>query len=221
MDFYKFVESKSYRVLDFFFKLLFINLLWLVTSTIGFGILTIMPAAIATYVLINSMMSGYDFPIIQSFFRVFVKEYWRVQKRFFILVLIGFIVYLDIDFFYQLVKDVPSATNTALLLISLFFGMLYLLILIHIGLVYIFFPRLSSLTMIKLSLLMAFRHIVISLLILGGIVFAFVIIQYLPIIGSMIVLFSFALYVYLSLRYLRPKYEVLIEGSDPLLVKDY
>lgn len=221
MDFNKIINSKTYNVLDLLFKLLIVNVLWVVMSTIGLGVLTIMPASIATYVIINSLIFDRHFPIFKSFFIIFKKEYWRAQKLFIALLFIGFIVYMDIDFFYQLVVDQPSAFSSALALLSLFFGFLYLLILIHIGPVYIYFPKLSTGQMIKLSLLMGFRHIFLSIFILLLLALSIVVVRYLPILGSMVVLFSFALFVYLSLRYLRPKYESLIHGSEPLMVSDY
>ena len=80
MNFERYVNSKFYHFIEILYKLLIINFLWLIISTIGFVVLTLMPAVIATYVVINSMNHDREFALVKSFFLVFRKEYWRSQK---------------------------------------------------------------------------------------------------------------------------------------------
>ena len=143
------------------------------------------------------------------------------SKTFVLLVIAGAIVYADIQFFVNQALSHPTTINSMLAFVSLFFGLLYLFIIIHIGPVYVYFPKLSVFEKIKLSLLMSIRYIFLSLTIVICLVLLIVFTYFFQFIGAILLSLSFALFVFLSLRSLRPKYEIFIQGSEPLFVSDY
>lgn len=221
MNFEKYVNSKMYNFFEIFFKLVYLNVMWLVFGSIGFFVLTIIPATITIYIMVNTILYQQDMTIFKNFFRIFKKEYIPSQKLFLVLLLLGSIAYLDISFFYDRVLEGNNTMNIILLWISLFFGFLYILILIHIGPVYIYFPKLSTIAKVKFALIMGFKTIGRSLVIMLSIILAFLYINYFPFTGTLLLSVLFTLYVYLSLKFLKPIYKGLIDGGEPLLVKDY
>ena len=93
-------EGSLYRLAEWITRLVFLNLLWILFSFLGLGILGIMPATVALFGVINKLLEE------QENVRIF-REFWSLYKKYFIrsnligliMLIIGIILYIDLDYF--------------------------------------------------------------------------------------------------------------------------
>ena len=153
--FEKYTSSKFFTFFELLYYLIILNILWLFTSFLGFIILTIFPASIAVYLFILHRKEVRDFKFFRTFFTIIKREYIKSQKVFIILFFIGLVLISNLMFYYNNL-EVLTTLHFIGLMMTLLMGLAYLLTWIHIIPVYIFFPELKALQMIKYALLLAF-----------------------------------------------------------------
>jgi uncharacterized membrane protein YesL len=78
----------------------YLNILWLVFTVLGLGVLGFMPSTVAMYHITRKWGLGErDFSIFQTFLSVYKQEFWRVQILGTIYATIGFLLIFNIHFF--------------------------------------------------------------------------------------------------------------------------
>lgn len=203
-------------------KLVTINFLWIVTAFLGFGIFTLFPASIALYVIIKTMHTGLEFPLLRSFITIFKREYVKSQKVMIQFLVPGIIIIFDLYYFYQQYMDQQGVFNLIGLILFIIFMVIYLLAFIHIFPVYVYFPNLSPMQTVKKAFIMIFKNIFQSIYILFiHLLFFLVAVFILPELFMMYPLIYFALMAYIALKVLRPGYMQSVGDHSPLDVQNY
>jgi uncharacterized membrane protein YesL len=220
MDFERYANSKLYAIFDFIYKLMFINILWFLLSLFGLFILTLAPATIAMYLLINSMINRQEFPIFRSFIKIFKREFFKSQKILGIILLLGLIIYFDISFFYQGILEIGNLFHWFGFWFSVVLILFYSFTLVHLLPIYIYFPHLNASKIVKYAFLMSMSLPIQTITVILINVIIFGIIYFIPSFISFIPILAFAVIAYLSLNVFKAKYVVLAKDSQPLDVTD-
>lgn len=221
MDFEKFINSKIYAIFDKIYRFIMINILWFLFSLFGLGIFTFMPATHAVFVMHNSMIQDKDAPILKSFWTIFKKDYWKNQKLFIIFLIIGVILFLDVKLYFHLLTENSTFFMTVGFWISCMFVLLYLITFIHVFMLNLYFPDLSTFKKIKnafiFAIIMPFRSLFVLIISVASIIF---VIWY----QFLVPLIFFALasiLAYITIKVMKPKYNKLLKERKSIDVSDY
>lgn len=88
-----------YKVCEWLMRLAYLNLIWLGFSIIGLFILGLFPATIAMFVIVRKMLMGdEDIPIFKTFWASFKKEFMKSNLLGLTFLLVGYILYVNIQF---------------------------------------------------------------------------------------------------------------------------
>lgn len=117
------------NALEWFVKMAFLNMLWLIFSALGLVVIGFFPALVATFTIVRKWLVGeVDIPIFKTFWRTYKKEFIRSNILGYVLTIFGVILYVDI-----LIFNASSNTFVNLLSIPLvIITMVYLLTLFYI-----------------------------------------------------------------------------------------
>ncbi len=220
MDFDRYANSKMYSFFDILYKLMMINIIWFFMTIIGLGVLTIFPATIGLFVLVGTLIEQSDFPLLTSFFAVFKKEYFKSQKIFFVLLIVGLVLYFNIRIYYEVMGDLNLIYSIGFFL-TLVLILLYLFILSHIFMVYLYFPNFKTFQTLKYAFLFSLAYPIRSLFLViinGTLIFVIFWVRYITPISF---LFMMSLIAFITIKVLNPKYAAILKEKKPLDVYDY
>lgn len=221
MNFENYANSKMYSFFDIVYKLMLINVIWFFLSLIGLGILTIFPALITSFILINTLMEQSEFPIVRGFRKTFVKEYLKSQKIFAILFLIALVLFFNMRIYYLQLAAQESFVYNIGFWITLVLILVYLMMVTHVFMIYLFFPHFKTFQTLKYAFLfsLAFPFRTLFLLIIYiGVMLGLV---YYPTFFPLVFLLVMSVLVFFTIKVLRPKYIMVLKDKKPLNVYDY
>ncbi len=162
----RYLDSKIYLFFEFLTKLMIINLFWFLTTLLGIGIFTIMPASISVFILMKQLIKGSSFPILSSFWKTFIKEYIRSQKLFLLILLIGGLLYFNVTtYYYKIINENTFISNLGYIL-TITIILISAISLINLFLVYIYFPNFKTLKALKYAFIFSILFLYRSVLIL-------------------------------------------------------
>ncbi|WP_100010054.1 YesL family protein [Lentibacillus sediminis] len=120
-----------YSVSDWLMRLAYVNILWIVFTMVGLVIFGFFPATTAMFAIIRKWVMGeQEFPVFKTFWKYYKSEFKKVNLLGLVLVVIGSILYIDLQIF-------PSGDNLLFLVVRV--GLIILSIFFLVMLMY-FFP---------------------------------------------------------------------------------
>lgn len=217
MNFDKYTSSKIFSFFDILFVLVSLNVFWLLTSVVGLGIFTFMPATLTLFIMVMNYLKGYQTSLFQTLLRMFKYEYIKSQVIFIILVLAGLIIYLNIQFFSGMVNGDNVIIGYIGLVINFMVLIGYIITWIHLFPVYLFYPLLNPFQIIKYSFLFGMAFPLTTFLIIIIIALnTYITIFHLPFI---LVLGWGSISAFVIIKLLRHRYEKLIKDFKPIHIK--
>jgi len=157
MDFEKIVNSKIYQIFEVIYLIIITNIIWLISSGIGLFIFMIFPSSIALYLILGNQKK-YEINIVKTFFRIIYKEYVKAQKVFIILGVSGLIIFYQLYFFIHITSDKNQLMIQVAFILSILSVYLYLSIWVHVIAVYVYYPRLKTLAILRNALLLSVAY---------------------------------------------------------------
>lgn len=179
------MRSKIYRFLDYLLRLIILNALVVVPSFSFFIIyaslskefnsnytllllipvlLFLFPSVVACFDVIKQYENNETNTIFKDFFKSLKKHYLKSLIMTMVILTIGYLLINSILFFYN------YAANGLIYILGLIFSVsftfLSLMILVHICLVMVYFPKLQFIEICKLACIMAFKDILTTLIIM-------------------------------------------------------
>ncbi|WP_223591789.1 YesL family protein [Neobacillus bataviensis] len=89
-----------YRLTELIMNFAYLQLLWLAFTIVGLGVFGIFPSTAAMFSVVRKWVMGVDdTPIFQTFWQTYKTEFIKVNGLGFILVLIGWLLYVDYHYF--------------------------------------------------------------------------------------------------------------------------
>lgn len=151
MNFDKFFNSKFYKVLEFVYRLIITNLIGLLAIILGFGIFSLMSSLVSMIIIVRSMNSNTEFPIVRVFVNSFKKNYKRVLPLslfyYFLIVLSIF----NIFYFYTAFNEFGVLFYEIAFNLSIAAFFIILATFINACYIYVYFPNLNNRKVIKYS----------------------------------------------------------------------
>lgn len=147
---------------EFFLKHVYLNLLWLLFVLIGCLFLGVAPATVALCAIHKKWLEE---TFIQSlfieFWQQFKKHFLKANLLFYLLILMGSIIYFDLYFFIHQESLVFSVLSVIIFVLSIWFMITF----VYVFPVYVSF-ELKWLTTIKYALIIAFLNPVRTILLI-------------------------------------------------------
>lgn len=146
-------------------RLAYLNLLWILFTLTGFGIFGFFPATIAMLATLRQFLIKNHPPLFQTFWQYYKKEFLTSNKLGLLIVVIGFILYMNITF----LQSTSIEKSAFLFYSSIIMSCTYVLIICYTLASYVEFDQPLK-THIKNSLLITIYSPIPSLFIIFGFV---------------------------------------------------
>ncbi|WP_067837950.1 YesL family protein [Amphibacillus sediminis] len=172
---YGFFATKWYRIMEWIWRLAFLNILWLVFTIAGLGVISVFPATVAVYTVLRKwLIRDPEVAIFTVFWSSFKKDFFKANGLGYILLLIGFVLYFN----YNYLAIVSGLEHTLILLFWYISMAIYLLLLFFLFPVYVhyelrFFQYFRTALLIAISNPLSLISIIASLTV-GLAVFYFI-----------------------------------------------
>ncbi|MFA9557842.1 YesL family protein [Evansella sp. AB-rgal1] len=154
-----------YRVSEWIMRLAYVNLLWILFTTIGLFFFGFMPASIAMFTILRKWILGeFDIPVFKTFFGTFKTEFIKGNIFGLVILIIGYILYIDL----QYLSLVEGTLHTVLLAVLFLAGILYLTFTFYIIPVYVHYD-LKLKEYFKFAILIGITNFHITILMAVGI----------------------------------------------------
>ncbi len=208
----KILNSKVYKVVDFIVRLVLLNILLIVISSSLFIIVTtfvndlspvwyyilLIPTALTIYpciVAVTDVLRSYvidgNTGLLKDFFKAFGRNYLKTLLL--SLILFGMIILLRNSYYYFDSLKYNAPINMVGYILTISFILIFIFLIIHLNLVIVYFKELNIIQCIKISLIIAFKDlgktIILLLIAVASIVLSYFFQIYL-------LLFSFSLVLY-------------------------
>ena len=208
--FQHFVDSKFSTVMNFIYKIMVINILYIFTVALGLVFFTIAPATIASYVCMKGVNEGKDFPLFKTFFKIFKSEY-KKSMMFLIYYLITFGILSISMYFYTLLED--NFFNTLGMMVIGLLILVNFCSFIHMLLISVYTPSIKFISKIKYSYLMILYSPILTILLLvinaGLIVLSYIFVTF-------SFMFTFAFIAYYNVTISAKTYRKVSKDNIPL-----
>ncbi|PYZ91915.1 hypothetical protein CR194_17075 [Salipaludibacillus keqinensis] len=168
--------NKLQTVAEWIYRLAYINILWIVFSLVGMVVFGVAPATIAVYSVFQQWIKGEEIEgkIITHFFKIYKEKFFRANLLWGILLVIGFILYVDFYFIFRW----DHVIAPVLLGLGMFVLILYIMV-IMFSFPLIAYRNLKVMQSIKYALIYGFRSpsltisLIISFLVIHYLIFQF------------------------------------------------
>lgn len=115
-------------------RLAFVNVLWLLFTVIGIGVIGFFPATVAMFTIVRHWIKGdTDVPIFKTFWLAFKNSLMKANVLGYISVVAGFLLYLD----YSLIKNIGGTFGMILMLLFFTLSFYYVMVLFFVIPVYV------------------------------------------------------------------------------------
>ena len=203
-------KSLLIKVVNKIYQLIILNIITLFSITLGLGIFSLIPSLVSMVSIIK-MEEDLSFKdIIKYYYKVFFKTYKKtIILNIFFIILIGLEV-INVFYYFSWLQENTTIFFIVLYYLSLLIMAICVIALINSCYVFVFYPYLSNIKMIKY----AFKLILVVLLrmiILFLILVAFSFIIAVAFYAGLIILLS--LFFYLGYLFLKPTYLLLLPAN--------
>lgn len=208
----KILNSKAYKVVDFIVRLMLLNILLILISSSLFIIittfiddlkfywyyilliptaLTIYPCIVATTDVIKSYIIDKNTGLIKDFFKAFGKYY--LKSLLISIILIVVIVLFRNSYVYFDTYKYDAPINMVGYILTISFSLILIFAFIHLSMVIVYFKEINIIHAVKLSLIISFKELGITFILLLITVASIVLSYFFQI---YLILFSFSLVIY-------------------------
>lgn len=130
------MNSAVYKVSDWVMRLVYVNILWIILTLLGFVVGGFFPATVAMLTVVRHwIMGSSDTPIFHTFWVSYKKNFLKANILGGIITCTGLILYLDLLFF----RDLGGLVGYILLFLSFSIAILYLMVAFFIFPVFVHF----------------------------------------------------------------------------------
>lgn len=155
--------SGYYRFAVWALRFAYLNVCWVVFSVLGLIVFGFMPATAAMFSIVRKWINGNeDFPILQSYWKVYKSEFLKTNSAGLLLFLVGYLLVIEFNILRlqdQFIYLFVSYTVLGILI-------LYVVVCIYFFPIFVHF-KLKWLDYFKWPFIISFSHPILTLFILG------------------------------------------------------
>ncbi|WP_332694441.1 YesL family protein [Halalkalibacter lacteus] len=116
-----------YRVCEWVMRLAYVNLLWIGFTLVGFVVFGFFPSTAAMFAVVRKWVMGEcDTPIFPTFYQAYKKEFLKMNLLGVSLVVVGYILFIDYQFFQAMQSYYLQLFSYVFLALLLVFGVIHL-----------------------------------------------------------------------------------------------
>lgn len=166
-----------YRFLEWLMWIFYINILWIVFMCIGLIVFGIFPATAAMFAVYRDWFRKdvVDMKITKTFLEVYKKDFLKANMIGYIVVVIGFILYLD----FQLLANVEGVMWYVMQIGLIFFGLIYIIMILHIFPVYVHY-NLKFTDYFKHAIVLGISNPLTTIAMVIGLILFYFLFRYIP-----------------------------------------
>jgi uncharacterized membrane protein YesL len=148
------VTGKLYHACQWFSRLAYLNLLWLLFMGLGLFIFGAAPSTVAMFTIIRKWLQGEkELPIFSLFFKIYKKEFWTANRLG--LVLLGFTLILFLD--WMLIGSLQGFLYPILLGCLIGVVLLFSIVMLYIFPVFVHFEH-NTIQYVKVAFLLGISY---------------------------------------------------------------
>ncbi|MFD1735457.1 YesL family protein [Bacillus salitolerans] len=118
-----------YRICEWIMRLAFVNFLWIIFTFVGMIILGFFPSTMAMFSIIRKwLLKQEDFPLFKTYWTIFKQEWFRSNVIGGILIMIGYIIYLEFSILQIHTQGILQYSKYPLLVLAIIFCLVCLYI---------------------------------------------------------------------------------------------
>lgn len=208
--FEKMINSSFSNFMNFLYKIMVLNILYLLSIIAGLFVFSFAPATVATLTCMKAINEKKEFPLFKTYVHIFKSEY-KKSMIFFVFYLVTTTI-VTVSFFYYLNSQDIVFNNVGIVVTGLLV-VINLASLIHMFLISIYTPNISFKAKLKYSYLMIVYSpfltlflVVVNLLL---IVFSYIFVTF-------SFMFTFAITAYYNISVSRSVYLKVSNDHEPL-----
>ncbi len=210
MKFEKLYNSKSYVFFETLYRLIILNLIFLIFVALGLVVFSFIPAAVALIVVLRSMNHELEFPLVKTFYRAFIANFKRTLGLSGFFLLLGAVLIFNTYFFYLGFLEYQALVNELIFNFSLILDGIFVISLINACFIRVYFPNLNNRKTIKYSFVLLRAAPLQFILIFAMAILSVYVIYTIPIITLALWM---SLCFYVINRLLKKKYERLVASG--------
>lgn len=164
------------RIADWIVKFVLANVLWILFVVMGLGIFGFVPATVSLFTITRKWLMGdTDIPIFRTFWRTYWHEFLKSNLLGWILAIIGYVLYVDVKFFYT----ASGLFGHLIYYLVLSFSLAFIITIAYFFPVYVHF-QLKTFRYIRNAFLFAVFQPLSLLFMLGTLVAMYLLVKFLP-----------------------------------------
>lgn len=210
MKFEKLYNSKFYAFFETLYRLIVLNLIFLVFVALGLVVFSFIPAAAALIVVLRSMNHESEFPLVKTFYRAFIANFKKTLGLSGFFLLLGAVLVFNTYFFYLGWVEYQALVNELVFNLSLILDGVFVISLINACFIRVYFPNLNNWKTIKYSFLLLRAAPLQFLLVFALAILSAYVIYAAPVIALAIWM---SLCFFVINRLLKNKYELLVASG--------
>ncbi|SHN22425.1 YesL family protein [Gracilibacillus kekensis] len=156
-------SNSIYTLCTWFYRLAYVNVLWILFTILGLGIFGLFPATIAMLATLRQYINKKDVPVYSTFWKYYKDEFVKSNKLGAVIMLIAIILYINTQF----IKTTDLSISEFMTVTSIIMSCFYFLVICYLLASYVEFD-LNVKTHIKNSILIAMYNPLPSLYIIFG-----------------------------------------------------
>ena len=165
MNFERFFNSKFYKFLELLYRLIITNIFGILATLLGLGIFSLMSSLVSMIIILKSINTNTEFPIIKVFFRSFIKNYKRIVPLSLFYYGLTLLAIFNFFFFREGFIEFGTVVNEIAFYLSIAIVLIIIAAFINACYIYVYFPNLNNKKIIKYSFSL-FRVIIIQMFVM-------------------------------------------------------
>lgn len=219
MKFEKLYNSKFYMFFEWIYRLILVNLLFILCSLLGLVIFSIIPAFIAMTTIIKSYSSDTNFPIVKTFWHIFIKHFKQNGYLSLVFLFLFLIFIFNTYFFFLGWQEYQALINEIIFNFTLVLDGIMIVAFINAIFVRVYFPNLNTKKTIKYAFVLLRALPLPFVLTFLFLMIESIIVYYFP---YFLIILGFSLLMLIVNTLVKTKYQKLVaEGVVSLQAQDY
>lgn len=214
----RFYNSVIFRIFETLYKVIMLNLLFVLTIILGLGVFGYMIALIILVLGIKSFESEREYSIVKTWIINIKKHYKKAFKLSLFYTGVGLLMIFDTAFFYLMIQQDAPMVYSIIYYLFIAIDIVFLYAIVNAAFVFVYFPNLENRKIIKYSFKLFQLVPIQSIMLMVLTILTMILVYVFPLI---VVFIWFSLVIYLYHTTIRNTYRKLVaDGVQSLCMSE-